>query len=74
MPSRVLEVQRVLIRFMEQRDLSAQEIARLAKCSLPSVYRRIERLRELGAEIEEKKEPRKKTGPTPTKYRLKRFH
>lgn len=66
-------VQRVLVNFMGRRELSAQEIARLAKCSLPSVYRRIERLRELGAEIEEKREPRKKTGPTPTMYRLVRF-
>jgi biotin operon repressor len=59
---------------MDRRDLSAQELAERVDCSLPSIYRRIERLRELGAEIKETKEPRKKTGPRPTKYRLVRFH
>jgi DNA-directed RNA polymerase specialized sigma24 family protein len=68
------ELQRVLIDFMYRRDLSAQELAQRIHCSLPSVYRRIDRLRELGAEIKETKEPRKKTGPTPTKYRLVRFN
>lgn len=72
--SDLLSIQRVLVSFMDRRDLSAQEIAQRAKCSLPSVYRRIERLRELGAEIRETREPRKKTGPTPATYRLVKFH
>lgn len=72
--SNVLSIQRVLIRYMDRRDLTAQEIAKEADCSLPSVYRRIERLRELGAEIREVREPRKKTGPTPAKYRLVKCH
>jgi predicted DNA-binding transcriptional regulator YafY len=71
--SNVLEVQRVLVSFMRHRSLTAQEIAQRAKCSLPSVYRRLERLRELGVEIEETREPVKQTGPTPTKYRLLRY-
>lgn len=46
----------------------------MANCSIPAVYRRIERLKDMGAEIRETKERRSKTGPTPTKYRLIRFH
>ncbi len=66
-------VEKVLAKFMEERDLSAGEIARKARCSLAAVYRRIDKLRELGASIRETREPRKKPGPTPTKYRLMRF-
>lgn len=73
MRQQLSELQRVLMNFMDRRDLSAVELAERAHCSLPSVYRRIEKLRELGAEIVETKEPRKQKGPTPTKYRLVRF-
>ena len=54
------------------REVSAIEIAKRAGCSLPTTYRHIEALKELGAVIAESKEPRKKTGPTPTKFRLVR--
>lgn len=66
-------IQRVLVNFMDRRDLSAVELAERAKCSLPSVYRRLTKLRELGAEIKETKERRSQKGPTPTMYRLVRF-
>lgn len=66
-------LQRVLVNFMYRRDLTARDLARMANCSLPAVYRRIERLKELGAEIQETKERRNQTGPTPIKYRLIRF-
>ena len=67
------DVEKVLAKFMDAKDLSAEEIAKKARCSLVSVYRRLARLRELGADITETRKPRKKTGPTPTTYRLRRF-
>ncbi len=66
-------VEKVLAKYMDERSLYAAEIAKKAGCSLPSAYRRIEKLRELGADIQETKPPRKQKGPTPTKYRLRRF-
>lgn len=48
----------------------APQLARTLKCSLPTIYRRIEALVKEGAVIAEVKERREKTGPTPRKFVL----
>jgi hypothetical protein len=51
-------------------DRTAKQLARLAKCSIPTVYRRIQALKDLGAVISESRVPGKQTGPVPLRYRL----
>ncbi len=50
--------------------IPAKKLARQMKVSLPTIYRQLASLEEAGAVLATTKVPRKKTGPTPTLYRL----
>ena len=51
-------------------ERSAREIAKIAHCSVPTVHRHLQALKEAGAVLAETKVPTNKTGPIPTRYRL----
>lgn len=51
-------------------ERTAKQLAKAAKVSLPTVYRRIQVYKDLGAIIAESKIPGQATGPAPTYYRL----
>jgi predicted transcriptional regulator len=57
---------------LAKRELTAPEIAAELKCSLPTVYRRMKALADMGAAIVEVKEPHSRPGPTPARFRLGR--
>lgn len=52
------------------KGIDAKWLAARARCSLPTVYRKIRALEAAGAVFAEAKTPRKKTGPTPRKFIL----
>ena len=51
-------------------EATAKELARIAKCSVPTVYRRLQVMRAAGAVISETVLATGKTGPRPVRYRL----
>lgn len=51
-------------------EISAKEIARRLKVSIPTAYRRVRKLMEAGAQIKVRYRPHNKRGPTPTTYHL----
>lgn len=55
---------------LKHKTVSAVELAKITKCSIPTVYRRILALQDAGAIIAVSREARKKTGPTPKKFTL----
>ena len=55
----------------KNRSATALEIAKGIKCSVPTVYRRIRKLKDLGASIAEVSCVRERvTGPDPTRFVL----
>lgn len=50
--------------------VTARKLAALMKCSVPAVYRRLERLKQDGVHIAETKAWSKNTGPVPRKFSL----
>lgn len=65
---RLEKLQRLLPR--KPGTMSAKEISELLGWSLPTVYRGIYQLRDLGAVIPEVPTPRKVSGPTPRFFQI----
>ena len=51
-------------------ERTARDLARLMDCSVPTAYRRLERLKQMGLKVIESTTFSKKTGPAPRKFSL----